>query len=197
MRKRIKDIVNIQIGYQFRQSLNISSDGQYQVIQAKDINASNHQLEADLLNNVTPKRNPKRYEVANGDVIFLSKGRRNYATFIEGLSGVLPAIVAGYFFILQIKSKSILPEYLSWSINQQPAQAYLQRVARGSGMPFIPKDAFSNLEIDVPPIEVQELIVRLHNLSLQEERLLTTIKTKRNELLQGICLKAAKTKNRS
>lgn len=197
MRKRIKDLVNIQIGYQFRESLNTSSDGQYQVIQAKDINASNHQIEADSLNSVTPKRNPRRYEVANGDVIFLSKGRRNYATFIGGLSGDLPAIVAGYFFILQIKSKSILPEYLSWSINQQPAQAHLQRVARGSGMPFIPKDAFSNLEIDVPPIKVQELIAKLHNLSLQEEHLLTTIKLKRNELLQGICLKVAKTANRS
>ena len=197
MRKRIKDLVNIQIGYQFRESLTTSSDGQYQVIQAKDINASNHQLEADAINNVTPKRNPKRYEVANGEVIFLSKGRRNYATFIEGLSGDLPAIVAGYFFILRIKAKSLLPEYLSWSINQRPAQAYLQRVARGSGMPFIPKDAFSNLEIDVPPVKIQNLISKLYKLSLKEENILTNIKTKRNELLQGICLKAAKGVNRS
>jgi len=198
LRKRIKELANIQIGYQFREKLDVSTNGNYQVIQAKDIDRSeNHRLGPTNLYRVTPKREAKKYEVFNGDVIFLSKGRRNYATFIEGLRSNSQTIVAGYFFILWTKTKTIIPKYLTWSINQPPSQAYLQRVARGSGMPFIPKDAFSNLEINVPPVNIQKLVIKLHELSLKETKLLNRIKNKRNELLQGICLKAAKSKHRS
>jgi len=198
LRKRIKELANIQIGYQFREKLDISTNGNYQVIQAKDINRSeNHRLDPTNLYRVTPKREAEKYEATNEDVIFLSKGRRNYATFIEDLPSGSQTIVAGYFFILRAKTQTIIPEYLAWSINQPLSQAYLQRVARGSGMPFIPKDAFSNLEINVPPVKIQKLIIKLNELSLKETQLLNVIKNKRNELLQGICLKAAKSKHRS
>jgi len=194
LRKRIKDLVNIQIGYQFREKLDITSDGDYQVVQAKDIDCyKNHRLDPSNLYSVTPKRDAKKYEIRNGDVIFLSKGRRNYATFIDSLSDDSQTIVAGYFFILRTKNQAVLPEYLVWSINQPPSQNYLQRVARGSGMPFVSKDAFNNLEIDIPPIEVQKLIIKLHELSQKESDLLDHIKQKRTDLLRGICLKAAKT----
>jgi len=198
LRKRIYELADIQVGFHFREKLKRSSAGKVRVIQTKDVDRSHsHQLDTTNLYRISPTKNIRRYEVFNGNVIFLSKGRRNNATFIEGLHSDLPTIVAGYFFILRIKNQEVLPEYLAWSINQQPAQAYLQRVARGSGMPFIPKDAFSSLEIDVPPVKIQKLIIKLHKLSLKEENILTNIKTRRNELLQGICLKAAKSTIRS
>jgi len=198
VRTKLKDIAEIQIGYQCREKLDITSDGDHQVVQAKDIDQSNdHRLDPSNLYRITPKRPAEKYAVRNGDVIFLSKGRRNYATFIEGLSTDLKTIAAGYFFILRVKNKAVLPQYLRWAINQPPLQSYLQSIARGSGMPFIPKDAFSSLEIDVPPVKIQNLIIRLHDLSLKENQLLTLIKNKRNALLQDICLKAAKSKHRS
>ena len=195
VKRKVKQIAEIQIGYQFREKLDTTSDGKYQVVQAKDIDQlADHRLNTSNLYCVTPKRSAEKYEVKNRDVIFLSKGRRNYATFITGLEDNIKTIVAGYFFILRLKCNDIIPAYLSWSINQSPAQNYLQSVSRGSGMPFIPKDAFTSLEVYVPPINVQEQIIKLYELSLQESMLLKQLEEKKSKLISRICIEAAKRK---
>jgi len=192
LQRKIRDIVDIQIGYQCREKLDIASDGDYQLIQAKDIDEStNHRFNPSNLYKITAKGHTKKYQVKNGDVVFLSKGRRNYAVFIDGLSPDSRTMVASYFFILRIKNPVVLPKYLVWVINQPPSQRYLQKVARGSRMPFIPKDAFCNLDIEIPAKHVQELIVKLNELSQKESALLRRMEQKRSELIRGICLKAA------
>jgi len=181
------------MGYQFRKGLNPSLNGNCQLIQAKDIiRSEDHKLDFTQLQRITLKKDLGKYKISNGDIIFLSKGQYNYATFIEDLPDTLPTIAASYFFVLRVKNNSILPEYLAWHINQPPSQVYLQRVVRGSGMPFIPKSEFSNLEIDIPSFDAQKIIIKLYKLSLKEKHLIDVIKYKRNKLLQNMCLKAAK-----
>jgi len=143
---------------------------------------------------VTPKRDAEKYEVSNGDIVFLSKGRRNYATVIEGLTG-RETIVAGYFFILRLTNPDIRPDFLAWAINQPPAQRYLQSVTRGTGIPFIRKDSFAELTINVPDWNTQRRIVELHKLSLQEVALMHELRNKRLELVRGICIKATRQEN--
>lgn len=192
MRVRISDITEIQIGYQFREKLDHAPDGTHQVIQIKDIDGLNdHRLIPSSLYRVTPNRDTSKYEVSNGDVIFLSKGSRNYATHIEGL-GDEKTIVVGYFFILRINVSSVSPDFLAWSINQPPAQRYLQSVTRGTGIPFIRKDAFAKLTISVPDLNTQRQVVELHRLSLQESALLNQLRTKRQELIRTVCINATK-----
>lgn len=195
MRVKISDIAEIQIGYQFREKIDQASDGTHQVIQVKDINERrDHQLIPSSLYRVTPDRDTSKYEVSNGDVIFLSKGRRNYATHIDGLHNQ-KTIVPGYFFILKIKNSGILPEFLTWSINQQPAQGYLQTVTRGTGIPFIRKDDFADLMIHIPTMEIQRNIVELHKLSLKESALLYQLRIKHEELVRTICIHSTKQQN--
>jgi len=211
MRQTIDELVDIQIGYQFRERLTMESDGTHQVIQAKDIDEQHgHRLIASSLCRVTPKRDAEKYEVTNGDVIFLSKGRRNYATLIEGLhggtsvarpddgqeAGHLPTIAAGYFFILRPRTQRIRTDYLAWAINAPAAQAYLRSVAGGSGMPFVSKHAFLGMEIDVPPPERQRLIVELHRLAERQSHLLRELERKQSELTTGICVAAARRNER-
>ncbi len=191
VKTKIENIVDIQIGYQFREKLDMALDGTHQVIQAKNIDAENdHRLNFTSIVRVTLKRDAKKYVVNNGDVIFLSKGRRNYATLIEGLSSDTKAIAAGYFFILRPKVETIRTDYLALAINEPSAQSYLKSVASGSGMPFISKQAFAALEIDIPAAETQEKVVKLHQLSFRESALLKRLEQKRNKLIRGICLKA-------
>jgi len=207
MRQRIDKLVDIQIGYQFRERLTMGSHGTHQVIQVKDIDELNdHRLVASSLYRATPKTDTGKYEVTNGDVVFLSKGRRNSATLIEGLAQDLPllhpdgrqetvrmpTIVAGYFFILRPLIDNLSPDYLAWAINAPPAQTYLRSVASGSAMPFIPKQAFAELEIDVPPTDRQRLIVELHRLARRESVLLRQLEQKRSELTAAICVAAAR-----
>ena len=188
---RLREMADIRTGYQFRERLEMATAGTRQVIQAKDIDQfHNHRLVASSLWRVTPKRDTAAYEVREGDVIFLAKGRRNFATVIEGLSPSPPTIPAGYFLILRLRAGAVLPQYLAWAINQPAAQGYLRSARRGTNIPFITKEAFADLQIDVPPLEVQQRVVALAELAWRESGLLKRLEQKRTELVRGICQRA-------
>ncbi|HOX27454.1 MAG TPA: restriction endonuclease subunit S [Candidatus Krumholzibacteria bacterium] len=190
---RIKDLAEIQIGYQFRQGFDANPFGTHLVVQVRDIDEqSNHRLVSAQLARTNLKGDPSRYLVYNGDVLFLSKGRRHSATLVEGLPKGRGAIAAGYFFILRPDAGRVRPDFLSWTINGPQCKAYLQSVARGSGMPFVPKDAFANMTIDLPDLTTQSRIVQLNDLAERESALLERLRTKRTELIHGICTNAAR-----
>lgn len=171
----------------------MASDGTHQVIQVKDINQyADHQLVPSNLYRVTPVRDAEKYVVRNGDVLFLSKGRRNSATLVEELSDSVPAIAAGYFFILRPQTGNLRSDYLAWAINAPPAQAFLQSVASGSAMPFVTRPAFESLEIDVPSLDRQRAIVELHRLARREHSLYGRLAELKSNLITELCLAAAK-----
>jgi restriction endonuclease S subunit len=131
-------------------------------------------------------------QVHLGDVLFLSRGNRNFATPLNVI--LANTIAAGYFFILKLDSPTVLPDYLAWYINSAPAQQFIKNVARGTHMPIVPKSAFEDLEVDVPDIRTQEVIVELDRLSKRERSLLQKLEQRRNELIRACCLQAAKQK---
>jgi len=195
------------MGYQFREKLTMASDGTHQVIQVKDINEhDDHRLVPTSLYRVTPRGDAAKYEVGNGDVLFLAKGRRNHATLIENLIEAYPwikpdesqdtfrvkTIAASYFYVLRPKADLIHSAYLTWAINAPPAQAYLQSMASGTGIPFIPKQSFIELEIDIPDLATQHSIVKLHSLGRREAQLLNQLHRLRSALVTGISLAAAR-----
>ena len=191
MRKRIDEIADVRTGFQFRHKLEPDPAGTHLVIQAKDIDAGRgHLLDAGELLRVVPPREPGNDLLRKGDVLYLAKGRRNYATPVGRLSGSTVAV--GYFFVLRVRQEGIRPDYLAWYINQPPAQGYLADFFRGTGIPFIRMEDFAALEVPIPPADVQERIVAVHRLALRERDLLKQIESKRTELIRGLCLAAAR-----
>lgn len=189
MRALIRELLEIQIGYQCRDNSEISQEGTYHLIQAKDVDSElGHDLVVPSLDLIKPARNPAPYIVENGDLLFLARGRRRSATLVEGLPSDRPSIAMYYFFILRPKSNSINPGFVAWIINQGPAKDYLANVAGGTTIPFVTKQAFSALEIDLPGLEVQEYISRMYRLSMREMQLLRHLEQKRMELVRSACL---------
>ncbi len=140
MKKKIKDIAEIQIGYQFRGRMETIPNGTHSVIQIKDFDEFQNLRTTDL-NKVNLKSDTERYTVNKRDILFLARGHRNYAFPIKDVSA--NTIAASYFFILRLINKDILPEYLAWYIKQAPAQEYLHNIARrGTHMPIVPKSSF-------------------------------------------------------
>jgi len=193
MQAKIKHIVDIQIGYQFRGRIEPISGGTHQVIQIKDFD-DDRKLDVSGLYKVIPDRSPKRYLVSKGDILFLSRGQKNFAFPIKLY--LKSTIAASYFFILKLKTENVLPEYLAWYINQRTAQNYLHSIARrGSHMPMVPKSAFEQLKVDLPSLVIQEKIVKLDGLREKEQSLINNLKKKRGLLVQSVCLKAARHKS--
>ena len=190
MKKRIDEIAEIQTGFQFRQKLEPDPAGAHYVVQAKDIDHLGHRLDPASLWAVSLPRQPGNEILRAGDVLYLAKGRRNYATPIGHLPG--NTVAAAYFFVLRPRSQAIQPEYLAWYINQPPVQGGLVDFFRGTGIPFIRMEDFAALEVPIPPLDVQERIVALHALALRESELLSQLESKRTQLIRGLCLAAAR-----
>ena len=195
MKKKIKDIADIQIGYQFRGKIEADPKGTYRVIQIRDFDEFQNLQVTDLCK-VTLKYDAARYIVNKGDILFLARGHRNYAIPIK--DSLEDTIAASCFFILRLKNENILSEYLAWFIKQAPAQAYMHNIARrGTHMPMVPKSAFEDMPVNIPDIETQKTIIELDNLLVKERSLLNQLQEKRTQFIKTVCLNAVKKKEKN
>ena len=97
---KLKDIATIQIGYQSPGKVEPDSKGTHRIIQIKDINEENSINPKELFW-IHPKRETARYIVNKDDVLFLSRGHRNFATAIT--ISLENTIAAGCFFYIEIR----------------------------------------------------------------------------------------------
>lgn len=192
MKRKLTDIVNIQLGYQFRKRIEPVESGTNQVIQIRDFDQELN-LRKEALSWVQIDKLADPYLLNKGDILFLSRGHKNWAVPI--VDDLRNTITVSHFFVLRIKKSDVMPEYLAWYINQAPAQEYLHSNARhGTHMPLIPLSAFKGLTVEVPEMEIQKKIVELSKLMDKEKLLLNELQEKRSLLIKAVCLKASKSK---
>jgi hypothetical protein len=190
VKAKVNEIAEIQIGYQSRGRIYLDPEGTHRIIQMKDFDEC-RRLGIENLTLFRPEREPERYLVGQGNVLFLSRGQKNFACAVT--RPLNDTVAASYFFILRLSRDDILPEYLAWYINQVPAQEYLYSIAkRGSHMPIVPKAAFEALQVSVPPLTTQKKIVEIEKLLGQEQAIEDELFFKRELLIRALCLKKMK-----
>jgi hypothetical protein len=188
LRVAIHELAEIRTGYQAREGIQPDLNGEYSLIQAKDLDEdNNHVLLVGHLEKINIKRDTTPYIVRNGDVLFLTRGRRRFATLVEHLPAAPPTIALYYFLVLRLKVDLIRPAFLVWAINESRAQDYLERASTGTAMPFVTKRSFSALEIDVPSLSRQDEIGRLYQLMSRERWLRRELDRNRSELIRATC----------
>lgn len=182
---KLSEISEIRAGYPFRSKIESVPEGNYRVIQIKDIRKDTLRVDPEGLFRVTMPPTADQFLVHENDVLFQARGSRNFATPI---SQPLPsAIASGHLFVIRPKG-SVLAEYLAWYMNQPTAQAQIKEHQRGSYVPLIPKSAIEELQVPVPPTDTQRVIVALERLRLREEQLQHQLSAKRTQLFQSICM---------
>src|SRR5215471_4153027 len=202
---QLRDMAEIQVGYQHRDKghpINMGSTGTHRIIQIKDLDleeqfkrevigrgGSAPYVWLDNLYQVTPAGDAERYLVSQGDVLFLSRGQRTYA--VPVLQALENTVASYYFYILRPDADRVDPEYLAWFINQPTAQACLERLRRGSHIKIIPKSAFEELEVVLPPLATQRAIVELERLWRREAYIMSRLVQARRRLVNGLALRAA------
>ncbi len=192
MKKKITEIADIQIGYQFRKKIELDDPGTNRVIQIRDFD-ENHTLNREGLSRVRIDKPIEQYLIHRGDVLFLSRGHRNWAAPI--VDELQDTVAAAHFFVITVRKEAIMPEYLAWYINQSPAQEYLHNIARrGTHMPLVTLSAFKGLPVEVPDMATQHRIVELSRLMEREKKLLAELQGKRLLLINTLSLKAIKTR---
>ncbi|KPK90618.1 MAG: hypothetical protein AMJ88_15710 [Anaerolineae bacterium SM23_ 63] len=189
----LETVANIQVGYQAKAGIKEKTHGKYRLIQGKNFD-SFQQLRTENLIKFDPERNPKIYSVHKGDVLFQSRGVTHYAYCIE--EDLQNTLASGSFYIIHLKSHTLLPQYLAWWLNQTPAQAYFLSQTSGTIMGFVSKHTLSHLLIQIPSLSVQKKIVKIVSLVKREQFLLSNLSDNRSRLINAVCIKATQKKER-
>jgi len=185
----LADVADIRIGYPFRGKIDFDVAGSIPVIQLRNFATDLSLAPAPLL---AVKQLPAadRHALQEGDVLYASKGERNFAFAVPAtLRGAIPA---SYFFVLHARTPEVLPEYLAWYLNQPPAKNFLRSHAvRGTHMPVIPKSIFEQCPITVPPLAIQRAIIKLDELRRAEKHLTEKLDAAKAKLVAMLSLRAA------
>lgn len=189
MKAILKNIAKVRIGYQLRGRLKRDPAGTHRIVQMRDIGSRSVLQKADL-STFMPKRDPARYLVSGGDVLFLARGNRNLAYTTEGLGE--DVVASSHFFIVEPDLKQVRPGFLVWCLNSRRVQSFLKSNSQGTTMMLVPRSVFENVEIEVPPFDVQDHVTKLTALRNGQRDLAEQLEEKRDALIEGACLTAIK-----
>ncbi len=188
MKTALKHITNIQTGV-FAKPL---KEGHIVYLQAKYFD-ENGQLISFLHPDLLAESISGNHLLQPGDVLFAAKGTKNFATLYE--SNNLPAVASTSFFVIRLKENTtnkILPEFLTWYINQPVSQRFLKGNAMGTSIASISKSVLEELEISIPDLQTQKTILKITHLRNSEKNLQQQIGMLREKQIQQKIINAIK-----
>lgn len=180
---KLGQIATVQMGYSFRSRIDPIKSGTIAVIQMKDLTSGNvvdiSHLARTEINNLA-----NHHLVKPGDLIFRSRGQVLQSAILSDSPG--RAVLAAPLLRIRVTEESVLAEYLNWYINQVPAQNQLARHASGTAQQMVGIQTILDLEVALPPIELQKKVCKLAAFGYEEQRLMGIIAEKRSKLLSSI-----------
>lgn len=187
---KLAELSEIHSGYTARGKLEPLPEGGLPALQLRDV-GTDGEISIPNIQRYDLRQLADRYFVRGGEVLFRSRGEPNVAAAIQGPLPE-PVLIIVPLVIIRPDKEKLLPEYLSWAINQPDAQRRLGAEAQGTGLRMIPMAALGNLEISVPDLPTQKRIVDLSYLAQREGKLLRQLAGLREQLASTILGEAAK-----
>lgn len=180
MKTVLKNITNIQTGV-FAKPI---KEGEIVYLQAKHFN-ENGQLISLLHPDLLAENISGKHLLQPGDILFAAKGTKNFAAWYESKN--LPAVASTSFFVIRLKENiinKILPEFLTWYINQPVSQKFLKGNAMGTSIASISKAVLEELDISIPDLQTQKTILKITHLRNSEKKLQQKIEMLREKQIQ-------------
>lgn len=173
----------LSAGFPFRGAVDALEPGPVGVIQMRNVEGDGVDWPSLVRVTLPTKRAPEL--LAEGDVIFTTRGRRNFALALTDIPGA--AVCSPHFFVIQVHEPDRLqPDFLAWQINQKPAQEHLQQAATGSYILNITRGAIESLPILIPPLNVQRSIVAMADAARHERDLIGALLDNRQRQLNAV-----------
>jgi restriction endonuclease S subunit len=95
----------------------------------------------------------------NGDVLFARSGATAGKTFIY-TKDIGPAVFAGYCIRFRFDESRVLRRFIYYFTKTSAYRQWVASIQRPSGQPNINKPEFKSLELPIPPLEVQQAVVK-------------------------------------
>lgn len=187
---KLSDVVAVRSGYPFRTRISPDPRGNAFVLQMKDVN---QRLPADVSGAIRAQvKAPETHQLAAGDVVLKARGNTHCAV-VEETSRKLPLVAAAPLLALRPNLRKVNPAFLRWFLNHPSTQARLAAAAVGTYVPTVSKSSIEDLDIEVPSLQTQELIVRIAALADRERELLEAITLKRSDATDQLLWRLSRT----
>jgi len=186
MNTKLCDITDIRPGYPFRGSIISTPSATTYAVQVRDINEFGAiDTEQLITTQLTGKKQPDYLK--EGDILFVAKGAKHFATYVQQLPE--QSVCSPHFFIVRIQPQyegKVLPEFISWQLNQSSAQRYFINSAEGSLYVSIRRKILEDTPITVPSLATQQRIVALYRAAVKEQKALQQLIANRQQQLNVI-----------
>ena len=174
---KIKDIAEIQTGIYTKASP--TPDTVY--LQVNDFDADGVIYDTAIPSISTTAKNKGHY-LNTGDLLFAAKGTKNFCAIFTGNDKKY--VASSSFLVIRIAKSDIAePEYINWYLNLPSTITLLSSNAVGTSIPSITKAMLEEVEIPLPPIEMQRTIVDIAKLQKKERQLREVITAKRQQII--------------
>lgn len=172
MHKKMSEISNITPGYTFRKSIEENLNGDIFVLQAKNIVSNQDIKNVEEFIKISSDTIRYPYYLEHNDVLIVSRSSApGYFRSSVFTSENKKVIASSSVHIIRIKDVTVLPKYISLYLNSQEGQKLvLEKASGGSYLKTILIRNLMEIEIPIPPIQIQKTIIALsENIKRQEE----------------------------
>jgi len=183
---KLCEIADIRPGHPFRGTITPVSSANTYAVQVRDVNNFGEIENKNLITTELTGRKQPDY-LHEGDILFVAKGAKHFATYVQRVPE--QSVCSPHFFLVRIQALSaekVLPEFISWQLNQSSAQRYLKNSAEGSLYVSIRRKILEDTPITVPPLVTQQRIVSLYRAAVSEQKVLQQLIVNRQQQLNVI-----------
>lgn len=169
VKKDLKGIAEVIAGYSFRTALEGKDSASLFVLQAKNI-LDDSTADEENLEGIDFENYRSKAVVKKGDVVVSSRGSFRAGSVSFGSKDI---IAASSVYILRVKNKNVLPEYLAIYLNSIEGQKQLIESATGAAIKAIRRSDLENISITLPDPAIQEKIIRIYHTNKKLQKALT------------------------
>lgn len=133
---------------------------------------------------VTPAFDASRYQIREGNVLIPLRSARPTAVVARD---VPPDVIAmGHWVIVSPEPGVADPDYLAWYINHPTTAARLSGLMQGTNLRFLSISALRDFEVELPPLDLQRRIARVHALAERVAELERQLAAARKQLIHSV-----------
>lgn len=184
---KFADVVEIRSGYSFREGIIGVENGNLPIVQFKDLKGLIFNDVNDCVH-LSAEKIKTSHWLKIGEILLSNRG--NYKAAVNGYR--YPCVASGVFFVLTLKDKRFLPEYITVFLNSQEGQKALMMHHNASGVHSINRTELMQIDIPLISLEKQRRIVELYMLYEKEADILENIRKNRKRLVNSVLSKIVK-----
>lgn len=176
----IKNFASILPGYSFRGAIKPDNKGEMFVFQAKDLMKDEPLTITATLTKISSVTTKESSHLKYNDIVIVARGLKAGAFRATTIKSNNQNIIASSsVHIIRLNNSSVEPDYISHYLNSSLAQSELAKEVKGSYIGVLPRKALEDLDIPLPSLEKQKILIDLHtNLIAQ-----TKISAHRNHII--------------